>query len=416
MKWRYDSKILCKANPAYRVRLDEWLRERWPPSAENWDGFLRQLPGFYPLDVWQALEQSGRSINALALNSNSVARHIFPEPFPGVLEHPLDYEWRFTQESIQSVMDVLDAEVKAGCRASVVCLGCPSIVVAGALTRPSWRWTLLDKRAHLLRATSSSATLVRCDLTQGLPTLEEQDVAVVDPPWYMPITKHFLARAYALLKPGGVVLLSFPPEGTRPNAKIELENLIEWCEQGGLTLTKFDAPHLFYRTPFFEWNSLRSAGFSARVPAWRRADLLMFRKMNVGEQELRYNEEVPQQFCGTWKDFVVDGLKICVNTTGVTNNTTLGFDEEIRPVWTEDVLPTVSTSFPGRAKANVVTSGNRFFVCSRPDLAVEALQALSAGSYATLADEKCGLYAKTLKAAIRSETAERHRYLNYMYD
>jgi hypothetical protein len=412
--WRFDSGELCKSNNDHQGRLDAWIKTVWSGSERTWENLLRKLPGFYPLDVWQSLERCGLEANLLTLNSQGVARQMYPEPFPGSLEHPLDYEWRFTQESIGGVLDVLRIAASDRQQLSIVCLGCPSIVAAGEKALPTWEWTLLDRRAHLLQSTTSR--LVRCDLTKEAPDIPLQDVAVVDPPWYTPITKHFLAKAQMLVKPGGIVLLSFPPEGTRARAKNELDELINWCNQRGLNLMQSSAARLFYKTPFFEWNSLRAAGFRARVPAWRSADLLMFKRQDGTKVDLTYDEQVPQIFSSEWQEFLINGIKICVNTNSTRNETAEIPSKGLKPVWQEEVLPTVSTKFPGRSNANIVTSGNRFFYCCEPSIVSDALSSLANDGGKNQANNSRINYVEEIAKVVESEISDRSDYLTYMYD
>lgn len=414
MKWRFNSSELCKSSHDHHHRLDDWVRKSWSGSEETWESVLRKMPGFYPLDVWQSLERCGLEPNLLVLHSRGIERQLYPEPFPGSIEHPLDYEWRFTQESISSVLDVLRASAGDQEQLSVVCLGCPSIVVAGEAVLPSWKWTLLDRRAHLLQSITSR--LESCDLTKETPKIPLQDVAVVDPPWYMPITKHFLSRAQMLVKPGGIVLLSFPPEGTRADAKIELDELVNWCKQKRLNLMQHSAARLFYKTPFFEWNSLRAAGFLARIPSWRGADLLMFKRQDEEGMDLRYNDQMPQMFDRRWNDFVIDGIKLCVDTNSTATHERKISNAVLQAVWREDVLPSVSTKFPGRCNANIVTSGNRFFHCGAPAVASDVLHDLANGVAARKGDKDYSLCERAIVEVLKAEIADRQSYLTYMYD
>lgn len=416
MRWRFDSSELCKTNADHFARIDRWVKRQSVSSATTWETFLRGLPGFYPLDVWVSLERCGISTDSLATHSNGLSRGTYREPFPGSLEHPLDYEWRFTHESIGTILDNLRREIGHIKQPSIVCLGCPSIVTAGEEVQSSWNWTLVDKRANQLRTTTKFAKLVCCDLTKETPEIEKQDAAVLDPPWYMPITKHFLARAKKMLKPGGVLFLSFPPEGTRPRAKIELEELVDWCAMGGLNMVEGDATHLYYKTPFFEWNSLISAGFTARVPAWRRADMIMFRAEHFNGKSLDSSEEVPQYLSANWKEFVIKGIKTCVNISPIAAGLQNESGRGLQPVWIEEVLPTVSTTFSGRKGANVVTSGNRFFFGNRPDLAEIALKNLAMGNEKSSRNAPQAHYTETFKRVIQAEIEERQVYLNYLYD
>ena len=417
MKLRFSSELLCKRNPHHVRRLDAWVKARWPDVPETWEQFLRRLPGFYPLDVVHSLERLGLPSEFLSPTSYRISSSSPREAFPDVLEHPLDYEWRFAGQSVGSVLDKIRDFAKENSRPSIVCLGCPSIAVGGEDAFPSWRWTLLDRRAELLRTRISNVRLEACDLTLDHPDLPMSDAAVVDPPWYMPITKHFLLRAQALTKQGGIVLLSSPPEGTRPKAKDDLIELLEWCNAGGLEPVQVNYGHLFYRTPFFEWNSLKAAGFSARVPAWRRADLLVFVNKCGSACRLRYDEAVPKKFSGSWRQYARDGLKFCVSVSGNDEAQSTRHDSRsILPVWTEAVLPTVSTSFPGRDGANLVTSGNRFLRCADPASISTILEGWVRGEPLSASQSLDASMSTTLASIISDELADRDEYLKHTYD
>lgn len=420
MKWRFDSQVLCESDPIFVRRLDECVRSFWTGDHENWESFLRKLPGYYPLDVWQSLSRLNLESGVLGIAGASVARQIFPEPFPNSLEHPLDYEWRFTQESIRDILDFLTQEIADFKQPSVACLGCPSVVVAGDEIRPSWSWSLLDRRADLLKSQINSAHLMACDLTKPISTHPLVDIAVVDPPWYNHLTKHFMVKAQSIVKPGGLVLLSFPLEGTRSSASKELAELLNWCKEGGLELNPSNKIQLHYKTPFFESTSLKAAGFSARIPAWRSAEVLIFRNRVSDDCRLTYNDDTPRLFTTEWNEFIIQGIKFSVKNSKRKKDGKQGCSGGafLSPVWREAILPSVSTNFVGRARANLVTSGNRFFECSDPYLLAEMLLAGQNRDGEINISTNAGgeRNARELNSVLQSEINDRTTYLKEMYD
>jgi hypothetical protein len=399
----------------YVRRLDSWVKGRWRAGEETWEQFLLRLPGFYPLDVWRALDRLNLPAENLRRDAEGQPRNENSDAFPDISEHPLDYEWRFTARSVERILFKLDDLIRDVKRPSVACFGCPSIAVAGDNYRPEWDWSLLDRRAASIATRVSRVSLHPCDLTVDRPEIAACDAAVVDPPWYMPITKHFLTRAQAATKVDGVILLSFPPEGTRPGIKEELAELLEWCNAGGLEPQQINYGLLTYKTPFFESNSLNAAGFTARVPAWRRAELIAFINRAAPETGLQYNDSMPSRFSGQWRWFSRDGLKICVSNSAMDiGNCPSGAG--LRPVWSEAILPTVSTTLKGRESANFVTSSNRFFQCADHRSAIRLLEGWA--KHGTISDniDGDGLLAEQIRATIASELEEREAYLRYIHD
>ena len=394
------------------------MSSRWSHYESNWQRFLRQLPGFYPLDVWDSIRRLGLDPSKLQVEGEGISRNVHMEAFPEMLEHPLDFERRFVDESISTIFKKLQEFLPGNDPVSVGCLGCPSVSVAGENIFPKWRWSLLDRRAGLLKQRVKRIELISCDLTRDYPNLPLWDAAVVDPPWYKPILKHFLVRAQMLTKQGGIILLSFPPEGTRPGVREELTQLLEWCNQGGHEPIQINYGSLRYKTPFFECNALRSAGFTGRVPSWRKADMIVFVNNPASEAGLICNDDVPRKFGDGWQEFSNDGLKFYLKLDQTSHNGVGNSKQKMRisSAWRPNqVLPSVSTSFPNREYANLISSGNRFLRCDDAASVADLLEAWERNG--RIPENKTSRRLQTQMAEIiDAEINDKNHYLKYIYD
>jgi hypothetical protein len=117
-----------------------------------------------------------------------------------------------------------------------------------------------------------------------------------------------------------------------------------------------------YKSPLFEVNALASAGLPAVPFDWRRGDLLIFRK----QDSLHVARPTVPELDSPWTEYRIGCLRWWVRGGGDTSAST-----RLRTVWKNSILPSVSSRFPGRHSANVVTSGNRFFRCDCPDWITE---------------------------------------------
>lgn len=312
---------------------------------------VNTLPGVHPNDI--AREASG--IAGLALTDQAAPlsrerdRHAMKLPVP----HPLDFDWRFTSETIDELFRLVNERDQSG---SGLCfLGAPTLFRA-AVERG------MDRPFYLVDASVASAQALQeaqgrifvCDLlTDPLPDLRAA-VVVSDPPWYEEFVRAFIWAAAQLVEVGGSVLLSFPPVGTRPYIEDEWKRTQNFAQQLGLTLRE-KSLSLKYVSPPFEQNALRAAHHQYVQPDWRPGILVLFEK--TGEcQEPRPSSEV----CHTkWSEQSVLGVRwrfrpqqqpiVC------------------RPLLVEavpgDILDSVSRRDPRRAKGDVWTSGNRIFAC-----------------------------------------------------
>ena len=406
MKWRFSSSELVESDIAFQRNVDGWLLSALEKLPVSWQCLLRNMPGVFPLDVWASFERLGVPSSHLILSpaTPEPANTADLLPYSHIPEHPSDFEWRFNQEAIDAIFKTVEDFVPNSGNISLACLGCPTIFVAGIQQRQDWVWTLHDRRGNEYQKYSDRGEVISCDLAKALRESHTQDVAIVDPPWYNSITKCFLLNALRLLKPGGIVLLSAPGAGTRPSAIDDTNEILEWCLHHGMMILSFNPGALPYRTPYFEYNALRSAGFSAIVPSWRRGNLIVLKASN--ELSIDFEESTVALPVPTYQTntYLVGKSKIVVISNDSANRGHEN-DNPITQVWREEIIPSVSTRFPVRNRANIITSGNRFLRCANTDTVNGYLQIMSRSKNAS-SGKDLGTISGSLRVIMDREETE----------
>ncbi len=238
---------------------------------------VRSLPGVYPADALRAVGRLRQELPAgwQMSGTSSVAPALDGWP----VEHPLDFDWRFTPEAVRLLIDRCHRNAPD----SVAFLGAPSLAREAAVRGLRAGVSLFDKNPALvaaIRASLPGVTAACIDLVWGDPVgVGTAAVAVADPPWYSEHTLAFLWAASRLTRIGGRVLLSLPPEGTRPGGA-ERDAVFRAPGRGILRASAGvpgrAAACLAYRTPPFERNALAAAGVPEVPWDWRRGDLAEF--------------------------------------------------------------------------------------------------------------------------------------------
>jgi len=362
---------LIGLNSEFQARIDSWVLNLWRQKAERFIDLLLELPGVYPSDVLGSI----RRLRANELISESDASHVEGEaaisptsvnliakPKKFLIEHPLDYDWRFTRIGVKRICEEINL---LGLRnnSRVLCLGCPSVYLLGKNILKEFTFDLCDKNGRMIGQIEETAELLSLDFSNPVTVSSGiAAVAVVDPPWYIDFYRTFLWVAQHSISLGGRILLSFPPEGTRSTAIKDYHEVKAWCEHLGLKLQKRLTNYLPYRSPLFEVNALKAEGITNFPLDWRRGDLLVF----VKDQVKSIERPMFSFSAGEWDDIYIGNsrIKIGASKTDV-------FD--LIPVGPSEILPSVSSRNKLRGFANVVTSGNRFLQTAQPEELAECL-------------------------------------------
>lgn len=352
--------------------VESEVRAAFAADDVTFAALLSRVPSVYPTELLAAIDRlrAMREIepslaDAIRQEASTrqpqrpVGRSLLPLP------HPLDFEWRFTADASRDLLNLASDLTPAD--GDVLLFGTPGLAVE-ALSLPTRRRlsflaednSVTQRLIALNEATGAPLSIGFC--RAGLPRASA-DAVLLDPPWYVDFIRPMLAAAATACRPGGVVILSLPPVGTRPSADADRESTVQFAARLGLDPLDHQPLAIAYDTPFFETNALAAAGVFAPA-GWRRGDLVMFRRV-------RDNSRAGSLVSGRrrrWAEIPVGRMRLFVRPEG----RGAGGLQGLIPLVEGDVLPSVSRRDPRRRAAQVWTSGNRIFRTDNPGLVVEA--------------------------------------------
>lgn len=247
-----------------------------------------------------------------------------PEP------HPLDFDWRFTSATAESLAR------RVG-RARCLAVGAPSVAER---LQVSSEVVLVDRHPiqlcdHVLAA----------DPGQDEPSRQGCSVAVVDPPWYPETYSRWLAWTARSMDIGSTIFAALWPVTTRPSAPEERDRILEWTT--GWARAEIENDVLEYETPRFESAAISASLSGPRAP--RKGDLLKLRvqRLPALPKALAYHE--------TWTRFVINDYQIGVRLGRISESTPSILRVPGAHEW---IWPSVSRRAPGRDFIDVWSSRN----------------------------------------------------------
>lgn len=354
----------------FDLALDEWVRAALARGVRTFPDLVRSLPGVYPTDAVRAVSWLGYDLPSDWQMDELPSIHPIHDGWP--VEHPLDFDWRFTPEAVRLLMDrCLNSAI-----GPVTVLGAPSLACEAAAHGWSNGISIYDRNKTLVTVVRDSfpgITVTCTDLVWGIPvSTGDAAVAIADPPWYPEHIIAFLWAASRLTDIGGQVLLSLPSEGTRPGILAERKTVLEWATAFGLRLVGIEPGVLGYRTPPFERNALAAAGVPVVLGDWRRGDLAVFKAAD----KILIPRPTPPGPTDEWEEESVGTVRIkCRRSVDSTFR-----DPRLSPVVAGDMLPSVSRRDPIRKVVDVWTCGNRVFRCAGTGVFRAIVSALGRGA------------------------------------
>ena len=284
-----------------------------------------------------------------------------------VMPHPLDFDWRFTGDTVGLIWQTI--RELAHPQTDVALLGAPSLAAAVEPWKELRSVTLHERNPNHHRSLAEGITFACCDVLRDHIQPASNGVVVADPPWYKAETIGFLWTASTLSRTGGHVLLSLPPVATRPGINEERERITAAAAGFGLEFLYLSDGVLRYYTPFFETNAMQAAGAPV-TNDWRLGDLAVF-KRTEGECGPRPVMDTDQ----TWMERSLGLTRFKLQQT----TSTRFASPVLRSVVPGDVLPSVSRRDPRRNDATVWTSGNRIFGCDDTATLATIIDGINAG-------------------------------------
>lgn len=368
----------------YEESVDQWTLDAVVSGVEGFWELVACLPGVYP----SIARESVRRLAAKGHVPQSFLPGTPPRSFAGLRhgatkgkisrppQHPLAYDWRFSNSSAVKLMDlVLDLAKEPK---TVALLGTPTLYLLASERGFPGSFLLVDRNPRLkayLPQRSPRSVIETLDIINGEPPARGTfQVVVADPPWYENETKSFLWVATRMCELDGHILLSFPSIGARPGVSDDWNRLLESLPGFGLELVCVEESALSYLTPPFEHNALRAEGFGGIAPDWRRGDLAVL----VKKRETTVNRPTVESEQQYWCEFIIDGISLWVrrdSSADFQNPTLLSLVPG-------DILPTVSRRDTRRKAVQMWTAGNRVFGCKGSNVLARILHAMAVGDEA----------------------------------
>jgi hypothetical protein len=376
--------------------VDQCIVDAVSAGADTFNSILLSLPSVYPAAVLHSLRRLaaerriptwiakaaeisvGLDMQDAVPKRGQTATPDLPVP------HPLDYEWRFTPETVRGILHEVVSLSSPGDVIALV--GGPSIFYA-ACQMGEWsdrKFVLVDGNRHILKWFASQAhnwhSIVECNLLRAQPPALNAQVVVTDAPWYPTYLEVFLRAASHVCAESGSVIASIPPVGTRPGINRERGEMLGSVTDMQLRVEQVRPLVFNYLSPLFERNALHAEGIKNYPNDWRRGDMLVLTKP-FGVTTPAWSFPISCEW--EWWEEDAKGVRIRGRVRSETQRKErcFGFqDPTVVSLVPGDVLPSVSRRDERRLLADIWTSGNRIYACRDTQTLRVVLQALKAGA------------------------------------
>lgn len=263
--------------------------------------------------------------------------------------HPLDYDWRYTAQTCEYLLQRADGAHRC------LCIGAPS--VARALEAAGRHVVLVD-RQPIQRVQQHW----RMDPSYDPPPAGDYDVVFIDPPWYPNILQRWLAWAAAMAGRPVKMFCSLWPASTRPGAAGEHARLFEWIQLWART--SVTPAVLGYESPPFE---IAAASLPDKPLATHRwGDLIELAPFGP--------VDLPPPLASTerWHRFVFNAYQLALRERPDPAPARV----RPHPLARGWVWPSVSRRAPGRAAIDLWSSRNEVAIVDGTPSVVPLLRAL----------------------------------------
>lgn len=334
--------------------------------------YIQESLGAYPTDVEQALNKA--LIPYLTSPASEILSHSPPRQSAGSTtfladEHPNDFDWRFTFDTINDLVKCVKHYSTSSKRVALFGIKTllPALIGHGA------KAVLYERSPSLIQdfcQNGYSDSVIQHDLLTPLYNSQlTHELVIADPPWYLDYYEAYLDRGAELLIKGGEFWLSVLPALTRPSALTDRRAIGLFATQRGFQLIKKMPGLLAYKTPVFERQSLAVKG--VKLDDWRLGDLWMFRKMTdtlIAPQHLLLLDQV------VWVEYRIGNKKLQVRKT---------FDDEHFDYWPTHTegkfFHSVSRRATERDRITIWTSDNIAFTAFSVKKLIPFLDSLQSG-------------------------------------
>jgi hypothetical protein len=378
---------------AFAKNVQSWTRLIVDGGETDFRTLVDRLPGVDPGQVVAALSALDISwpnprYRELIQQARTAPKLVVASDWAPFVPHPLDFDWRFTRNTIEELSRTVLAIARPE---RIALLGTPSLVPALEIETPGSSLRLFERNPLWIHPLSSAGhsnlEVIESDLSLlQVPSrlLGWADVVVADPPWYLAAQLAYLWAAKQLLRPGGFLLASIPPIGTRPAILLQREALNAQTESWGFSSLSIRPAALRYRTPPFELNALRAAEILVDLAEWRSGDLAVYQRTSTVALN---RPRIAASMGVAWAEVCINGIRIKIRQ-GRKSAHSDSLSPELVSLVDGDILPSVSARHPLRADVDVWTSGNRVFKCKESVAFIELCRNLRDNRLINLAEPR----------------------------
>jgi len=285
--------------------------------------------------------------------------------------HPVDYDWRFTQNSVEDLLSMLMK--KGNTQSALALFGTTSLFVP--LTKLGLKPELYNKSNFLIEEIKNNGYdrgLYVHDLFKPIQERNSAfEIVVADPPWYPDYYRAFILRSTEVLKIDGYLFLCLFPWLTRPEATIEREEINQYALSAGFDIQEVLPSFLRYATPRFEKMALKTEGIDLNHD-WRTGDLFILRKVRQPADGI---DILAPRIESEWDEFLVFGKRVKLKKRVEPENSAVSFQH----VDESKVLRNVSRRSPLRSRIDLWTSDNEAYSVTGVRLINAALTSMQQG-------------------------------------
>lgn len=286
--FNYIDNLISKYKDTWKdfefVSLTE-LNNNIPDDSEeiNFSKLLKKMKGIFPVELYNLIKEYKPALKlTFEDEEHSTKRyenngwHKIAEEINLPTPHLANYEWRYTEESANKIVDyILNTENK---KINICCLGTPTIALE--LINRGHFVTLLDINNPLIDCIKKiyDETKIECityDAQKNIPQrlINKFDIILINPPWYLDYYELFISRALQLMKEeGGEIILPFFQPLSRHTALQDLLCLEKYIEEP--ICNKISSlGYIEFETPTFEKRILQKNGISI-CDNWRNAEIV----------------------------------------------------------------------------------------------------------------------------------------------
>ncbi|MBB1584182.1 hypothetical protein [Serratia sp. OS31] len=203
--------------------------------------------------------------------------------------HPLDYDWRFTNETADYIASLCNKD-------PTLAIGVPT--VASKLDDENRNVTLVDW--HPIQIAKHH---LHIDVNNSPAFIGDFANVVMDPPWYLDVYYRWLSWAANSAGRHAIIILSIWPDSTRPLAKKEKDELYSWINTWGDITTHENI--LSYEIPEFEKNTYKKS-----IPSPSRFGDLVLIKIKSTPTLLEY-----KSMGDKWHRYILNNYQIAIKDT-----------------------------------------------------------------------------------------------------